>query len=77
MLYFPAIPALQIHGPLVNLGLDVSHDLSGRKVAGLEIILEMSCPSGVPLAVSSEISPCCFLPDRFILSAVQTHGGFF
>lgn len=50
---------------------------SGRKVAGLEIILKMNFPSGVPLAVSSEISPCCFLADRFILSAVQTHGGFF
>lgn len=51
--------------------------LSGRKVAGLEIILKMSFPSGVPLAVSSEISPCCFLSNGFILSAVQTHGGFF
>lgn len=42
-----------------------------------EIILKMSFPSGVPLAVSSEISLCCFLPNRFFLSAVQTHDGFF
>lgn len=68
--------ALQIHGPLVNHGLDMSHEFSGRKVAALESILEMSFPSAVPPAVGSEISPCCFLPDRFILSAVQTHGGF-
>lgn len=51
--------------------------LSGRKVAGLEIILKMNFPSGEPLAINSETNLCCFLPNRFILSAVQTHGGFF
>lgn len=27
MLHYPAIPALQIHGPLVNLDLDISHEI--------------------------------------------------
>jgi len=46
-------------------------------MAGLEVVLKTSFPSGVPLAVFSEISPCCYLLNRFILSPVQTHGGFF
>lgn len=46
-------------------------------MAGLEVVLKTSFPSGVPLAIISEISPCCFLLNRFILSPVQTHGGFF
>lgn len=46
-------------------------------MAGLEVILKASFPSGVPLAIISEISPCCFLLKRFILSPVQIHGGFF
>lgn len=46
-------------------------------MAGLEVNLKASFPSGVPLATISEISPCCFLLNRFILSPVQVHGWIF
>lgn len=64
MLHSPATPALHIDSLFVNLGLDIYHEVLWEEGGWLEIILKMSFPSGVPLAVSSEISPCCFLPNR-------------